>query len=232
MTVHVVFPAAGVGSRFGADIPKQYVSIAGKTVMEWTLLAWQDAPVDGLKIVVKAKEDETCTQILSKFDHAYQTVLGGHERFHSVMNALIYLRKHGKADDWVMVHDIARPCVRRDDIQKLLQSCKTENQGGVLAKPITDTVKRLQRSIVTTEDRSQLWAALTPQCFRLGELSSALEQAIAQNAHITDEASAIELAELPVQLIEGHGDNIKLTRSEDAALVQFYLSNQERIKHV
>lgn len=233
MTVHVVFPSAGVGSRFGADIPKQYVKIAGKSVMEWTLLAWQLAPIDGMKILVKSKDDHHSNQILTQFDGQFQTVLGGKERSDSVLNALSYLRKHGKADDWVMVHDIARPCVSQLDIQRLLTACIEQNQGGILAKPITDTVKQqMAGQSVTTLDRSTLWTALTPQCFRLAQLSDALESALAKGLKITDEASAIEQAGLPVQLIEGSADNIKLTRSEDAELVHFYLQKQKRISNV
>ncbi|MFQ3230637.1 2-C-methyl-D-erythritol 4-phosphate cytidylyltransferase [Reinekea sp.] len=233
MTVHVVFPSAGVGSRFGADIPKQFVKIAGRTIMEWTLLAWQNAPIDGLRILVKSKDDAHSNQILKQFDGQFQSVLGGKERSDSVLNALSYLRKHGKADDWVMVHDIARPCVSQSDIQALLNACLKNNQGAILAKPISDTVKQqIAGQVVSTLDRSTLWSALTPQCFKLAQLSDALESALAKGLTITDEASAIEQAGLPVQLIEGSADNIKLTRAEDAELVHFYLKKQKRISNV
>lgn len=233
MTVHVVFPAAGIGSRFGAEIPKQYVNIAGKSVMEWTLLAWQNVPIDGLNIVVKSKDDNHCSQILNQLDGQFQTVLGGEERSDSVLNALHYLRKHGQADDWVMVHDIARPCISQKDIESLFAICVENDQGGILAKPITDTVKQHKPGqCVTTLDRSILWTALTPQCFRLAQLSDALELARVNGELVTDEASAIERAGFPVQLVEGSADNIKLTRSEDAELVQFYLQKQKRIPNV
>jgi 2-C-methyl-D-erythritol 4-phosphate cytidylyltransferase len=232
MTVHVIFPAAGIGTRFGAETPKQYTNIAGKSVMEWTLLAWQGVSIDGLKIVVKSKDDNHCAAILGHIDSDYLTIAGGQERSDSVLNALAYLRKHGQADDWVMVHDIARPCVRKEDIEALLYACKLKKVGGILAKPMTDTVKQQNHEKVTTIERSSLWSALTPQCFQLSQLHDALQESLDKGLQITDEANAIELAGHSVQLIEGSSDNIKLTHSEDAELIHFFLQKQKRITDV
>ena len=126
------------------------------------------------------------------------------------------------------MHDAARPCVRAEDIARLIEQLADDPVGGLLAIPVRDTMKRAEtnRRVITTEDRQGLWHALTPQMFRFGKLRHALEQALEDEALVTDEASAIELAEYEPLLVEGHADNIKVTRPEDLALASFYLDQQ------
>ena len=156
----IIVPAAGVGSRFGAPVPKQYQSLAGKTVVEHTLerlLAVNDAIV-----VVAVHPNDTYWQQLTVFDHPrIRTVHGGKERADSVRLALECLTREAHTDDWILVHDVARPCVRVAEVQHLMQSLEDHRVGGVLAVPVSDTVKRVEQGddIVGTEDRNKLWLA-------------------------------------------------------------------------
>lgn len=227
MTFHVIFPVAGVGSRFGNILPKQYVQIAGKTVMEWTLSAWTGL-VDGKSIVAVAESDPYYPNVLSHFPNT-EVVFGAATRAETVCNALRHLSQSASLDDWVLVHDVARLCVRSEDINKLIQHCNQSKQGGLLACKLTDTIKQqIPDQAVTTLDRDFLWAALTPQCFRLGHLLDSLSIALKQGLSVTDEASAMEMAGYSVHLIEGHNDNIKLTHADDLFMVEHILKQQGR----
>jgi 2-C-methyl-D-erythritol 4-phosphate cytidylyltransferase len=150
---------------------------------------------------------------------------GGQERCLSVINALNALNNIAAADDWVLVHDAARPCVRLHDIDKLIHELKDHPVGGILAVPAHDTLKRGGKAaeIIETVDRRDLWQAQTPQMFRLQALRKALQQAIEDGFLVTDEASAMEHLGLKPKLVEGHADNIKVTRPEDLPLAEFYL---------
>lgn len=229
--VHVVFPAAGVGKRFGSAEPKQYTTIYDRTVMEWTLDAF--TAVEGLskKIIALQPDDIKGREIASRAG-VTDVCVGGNERADSVLNALTLLAVTESADDWVLVHDIARPCVRATDVQTLIQECEQLDQGGVLARPITDTVKQVGSvpGQCKTLNRSELWTVQTPQCFRLGELLTAMRYCAASNIPVTDESSAIEATGGAMHLVTGSADNIKLTHAEDASLVAHYLAQQERIK--
>ena len=148
-----------------------------------------------------------------------------------MLNALHALQKHGAAaDDWVLVHDAARPCVRQADIESLIRTVTTSDQGGLLAMPVRDTMKLANNNhcVEQTIDRTKLWHALTPQMFRLQELQTALTKALEDGYLVTDEASAMEHAGYHPLLIEAHSDNIKITRPEDLALAEFYLQNQDK----
>ncbi|MFG1497081.1 2-C-methyl-D-erythritol 4-phosphate cytidylyltransferase [Saccharospirillum sp. HFRX-1] len=226
MTLHLLLPAAGIGQRFGQPTPKQYCQIAGKTLAEWTLDLWQSIDIDGRRLLV-LREDDVIGQRLTDQDATLERVVGGAERADSVLAGLNAL--DAGPDDWVMVHDIARPCVSATDIKRLWQHCQRTGHGALLAKPLTDTIKRQQGDQVTSLDRRQLWAAMTPQCFPVIALRDALKAALAAGATITDEASALERLGAPVDLVEGSADNIKLTRAEDLALVEFYLRQQGRL---
>jgi 2-C-methyl-D-erythritol 4-phosphate cytidylyltransferase len=144
------------------------------------------------------------------------------------LNALQELSTHASDEDWVLVHDAARPCVRTEDIARLIAQLTDDPVGGLLAVPVRDTMKRASSNqrVISTETREGLWHALTPQMFRFGKLRHALEQAIEDEALVTDEASAMELAGNEPLLVEGHADNIKVTRPEDLALATFYLQQQ------
>lgn len=224
--VHLVYPAAGVGQRFGQSHPKQYTQLAGKTLLEWTLDAWNGLPFQGERILVLSANDTRGRALALKYP-GLRCVGGGAERADSVLAGLMAM--DAAEDDWVMVHDIARPCVRQTDILALLAHCQSEGRGALLARPLTDTIKRKQGERVSTVDRRQLWAAMTPQCFRYGLLHKALSRGLAEAMPLTDEASAMEWLGEPVGLVSGSGDNIKVTHPDDLALVAFYLEQQGRL---
>ncbi|WP_040556434.1 2-C-methyl-D-erythritol 4-phosphate cytidylyltransferase [Reinekea blandensis] len=227
MSCHLILPAAGVGRRFGSEHPKQYTLVAGKSVMEWTLSAFQSLPFIDQIILVLAEGDSLGQNIAANYP-SVTTVNGGDERYGSVLNGLHWLQQRVSADDWVMVHDVARPCVSTADVEKLYHYCQSSGDGAVLATPVTDTTKRrLSDTKVETLDRSTLWAVQTPQCFRLGELHTALQRCLAQSVPVTDEASAIELNEGNVGLVEGSRRNIKLTHADDLAIVELFLTSKE-----
>ncbi len=223
-----VVPAAGVGARMGGDRPKQYLPLAGRTVIEQSLDCVLDHPaIEGVVIAI-SEGDADWTKL--HYQHAKPVLLasGGEERCHSVLNALEVLSDTATEDDWVLVHDAARPCLRQEDISHLIDTCKTHDVGGILAVPVKDTMKKAGDfgEIIQTVDRTALWHAQTPQMFRLGVLRKALEQALEKGVLVTDEASAIEWAGLHPLLVEGHADNVKITRPEDLALAEFYLSHK------
>lgn len=223
-----VVPAAGVGKRMRADRPKQYLEIDGRSLLEHAISRLVANPhIEGIVVAI-SKEDEYWPGLELCLDKPMWVAEGGVERCHSVLNALQELATYASDDDWVLVHDAARPCVRPDDISNLIAQLTNDAVGGLLAVPVRDTMKRAgsNRHVITTEAREDLWHALTPQMFRFGKLRHALEQAIEDQALVTDESSAMELAGHEPVLVEGHADNIKVTRPEDLALATFYLQQQ------
>ncbi|GGD49893.1 2-C-methyl-D-erythritol 4-phosphate cytidylyltransferase [Lacimicrobium alkaliphilum] len=203
-----------------SDIPKQYLSLAGKTILEHCLLNLIAHPRIQ-HIILPLHPQDPWFEKLDIANAPWLTVIeGGHERADSVLNGLQIVPE----GEWVMVHDAARPCLPHADIDKLL-ALTEGHQGGILASPVRDTMKRAdeQGLIVRTESREQLWHALTPQFFSCKQLKAALSGALAQNIHITDEASAIEWSGGKVRLIKGDPCNIKITHPEDLALAEFYL---------
>ena len=222
-----VVPAAGIGSRMQADRPKQYLSIHGKTVFEHTLerLLCNERIA---QIIVALAPDDDFGRKLSIVHHEKVTIVdGGKERVNSVLNGLKTLEGFAQKEDWVLVHDVARPCLEQKELNALMDTLEDDSVGGLLAVPVSDTIKRVNKNhdIETTVDRSQLWHALTPQMFRLGQLTLAIEQALENNVTVTDESSAIEAAGLCAKVVEGCRSNIKITRPEDLALAEFYLGN-------
>lgn len=225
----VIIPAAGIGRRMRSEIPKQYLSLNGHSVIEHTLHRLSLFPAINEIIVALAESDPYWKkQHFEMVARPIRTVLGGKERSDSVLNGLRTLANRASDNDWVLVHDAARPCVRTGDIQKLIDQCRNDPVGGLLAVPVRDTMKMADPDsrVENTVDRSQLWHALTPQMFRYRVLCDALEQAQQQAITVTDEAMAIELAGLRAKLVEGHSDNIKITRPEDLTLAAFYLREQ------
>ena len=223
-----VVPAAGVGKRMQADRPKQYLEIDGRPLIEYAITQLMANPhIEGVVVAISA-DDEYWPALEIALAKPLWVVEGGVERCHSVLNALQELATHAHDDDWVLVHDAARPCVRAEDIARLIEQLANDPVGGLLAVPVRDTMKRAaaNRRVITTEEREGLWHALTPQMFRYGKLRHALEQAIEDESLVTDEASAMELVEYEPLLVEGHADNIKVTRPEDLALAAFYLQQQ------
>ena len=219
----VVIPAAGVGARMQADRPKQYLSLAGRSVLEHTLDCFLDHP--GLKgmVVCLAAADPYWPELVCAADPRIQRAEGGSERADSVLSGLRALAGLGARDqDWVLVHDAARPNLAREDLQQLLDELADDPVGGLLALPSRDTLKRARPDgrVLETVDRSHIWQAFTPQMFRFDTLRQALTAALERGVAITDEASAIELSGLAPRLIEGRADNLKVTRPEDLQLLR------------
>ena len=228
--IWVIIPAAGVGRRMGSDIPKQYLLLNNKPVIEHTINVFSSHDAISEIIVSISKEDEYWPSLNIGCCKPIHKVEGGKERCDSVLNGLKFLQDIAKADDWVLVHDAARPCLRNEDLDLLLEELQQHEVGGILAVPVRDTMKRSVEKtnlIKETVDRDALWHALTPQMFRYKLLKDALETSLKNNKSITDEASAIELAGYQPVLVEGHSDNIKITRPEDLTLAAFYLRQQK-----
>lgn len=227
----VVIPAAGVGKRMGADRPKQYLPLLGKSVIEQTIACFLDHP-HIVGIVVSVSHDDGYWPVLpvSRSPRIVRAE-GGAERCHSVLNGLEALAPQAAAEDWVLVHDAARPCLARSDLNKLIADLADDEVGGILAVPVRDTMKRGDGTghIARTEDRNDLWHALTPQMFRFGLLRNALQRSLADGFVVTDEASAIEHMGLKPRLVEGRADNIKVTRPEDLALAAYFLGKNRAI---
>ncbi len=224
-----VIPAAGVGTRMQADVPKQYLSINHKTILEYTLERFcSHAKIDGVAVAISGDDDIWKTLDISS--HPKITVVeGGVERCHSVLNGLRAISDQASSNDWVLVHDAARPCLRNEDIDRLIDTLEGHDVGGLLGLPVKDTMKRADNTgtIQETVDREGLWHALTPQMFHLGVLIDSLENALSNDLIVTDEAQAIELIGLQPVLVEGHPGNIKITRNNDLALAELFLSQQE-----
>lgn len=225
----MIVPAAGSGSRMQMDKPKQYLQIGNKTLLEHTLERLLKVP--GLQgIVVLVNPEDTYWQKLEVFkNNRVKVEFGGKERCDSVLNGLDSLQDTVAEDDWVLVHDAARPCVDLGDIGKLLQSLKLHPVGGLLGAPVSDTIKQVEAdgAVELTLDRSQLWRAFTPQMFRYGVLCNALQTALQRGKTITDEASAIESMGFAPVMIEGSSDNIKVTCPADLSLAELLLKKQE-----
>jgi 2-C-methyl-D-erythritol 4-phosphate cytidylyltransferase len=227
MRYWLVMPAAGAGGRFGGDAPKQYAPLAGRTVLEWSLAPFL-ADARCVHLVVALAADDSAFEKVARRLGAQHTarlssVIGGAQRSQSVRNGLGVLAGRAVADDWVLVHDAARPCLSGQDLERLLSGAASHAVGGLLAVPAADTLKRARGGgaapvVGETVERSGLWRALTPQMFRYERLCSALDAAHAAGRWPTDEAQALEwLGEHPL-LIEGAATNFKITASADLAL--------------
>jgi len=221
-------PAAGSGSRFGATQPKQYELIGGLPMLEHTVRALASQRGIECVFVVLAPGD---TQFARSgwAGHPAQVVplfCGGPTRAGSVFNALMAIRDQVDDDDWILVHDAARPCVSPSELDRLLSSLEDDEVGGLLALPVADTLKRADATerVAATESREGLWRALTPQMFRYRLLVEAMHRAKA--VPVTDEASAIERLGLQPKLVPGAATNIKVTYAEDIALAAAILAQR------
>ncbi|KJG35896.1 2-C-methyl-D-erythritol 4-phosphate cytidylyltransferase [Photobacterium angustum] len=221
-----IVPAAGIGSRMAADRPKQYLTIAGKTILEHSVERLLSLPEVQHVVIAVSKNDPYFPTLPLASDPHITVVDGGNERVDSVFSGLAAINDDNA---WVMVHDAARPCVRIEDLRQLMAAAETSEYGAILATPVRDTMKRSTVNsnslavIDHTVDREQLWHALTPQMFRAGQLRDALTIALAKEAVITDEASALEFCGFSPVLVKGRADNLKVTQPEDLALAEFYL---------
>ncbi len=226
-----VIPAAGIGSRFGSETPKQYLTLLDKTILEHAIkkflaCEWIE------KVIVALRQDDPFWPSLSVASHnRVLTVLGGGERADSVLCGLNALKNIAGPDDWVLVHDAARPCVTKAQLSAMKAALEADAVGGIMAQPASDTIKVASAdknahsvaAIESTIDRNRVWLAQTPQMFRVSTLHSALTDALKNGQAVTDEASAIELANLTVKLFPGSRNNIKVTLPEDLALAEAIL---------
>ena len=222
-----VVPAAGIGARMGGDRPKQYFSLCGRSVLQHSLDALLALPALRAVAVAIAVGDDAWLQQPAASDPRVRMAPGGAERSESVLSGLETLAVEAAANDWVLVHDAARPCLPAADLQRLIDSLFEDPVGGILALPVADTVKRANDAgqVVETVDRAGLWLAQTPQMFRHGVLKDALHSARAAGRAVTDEASAIEWAGLQPRVVSGSPYNIKVTRPGDLALAEIYLQD-------
>jgi len=234
LNIAAIVPAAGIGSRMQSDLPKQYLVINQKTVLEHTLdKLIQIKNIN--KISVAISPDDLLYKQLKINNTRIKTVIGGSTRALSVLNVLNNLKQNSKNQvDWVLVHDAARPLVCPDDIKKLIDMAILHQKGGILASKVKDTIKKAKSTqqvehVLETVPRDALWQAMTPQIFKFDQLHQALFDALAQNVEITDEASAMEWAGFDVMLVAGRSDNIKITTPEDLQLASFYLSKKNNI---
>ncbi|MDV2857109.1 2-C-methyl-D-erythritol 4-phosphate cytidylyltransferase [Oceanimonas sp. CAM02] len=214
-----VVPAAGVGKRMGSTIPKQYLPLGDKTVLEHTLMRLLSHPAIERVVVAVSPEDQWFGTLPLASDPRIARAAGGRERADSVLNALAQV-----TSEQVLVHDAARPCLAMEDLDALLAAAN-QPQGAILASRVRDTMKRGDGcgAIAESVSRNELWHALTPQCFNTRKLQRALSKALEQGLTITDEASAMELAGFHPLLVPGRADNIKITQPEDLALAGFFL---------
>lgn len=216
-----VIAAAGRATRFGGPIPKPYLRVAGATLLEHGLRALTALPGIAGGAVVLATADRRFERLPPALRRRAVAVEGGDSRAASVLNGLLSLIT-AAADDWVLVHDAARPCVPRRDLRALVAACRRDPVGGLLAVPVADTLKQADddaRSLRTLP-RERLWRAQTPQMFRVGLLVRALKEALAAGFEPTDEASAIEKQGLRPRLVEGSPLNVKVTRPGDLAFAE------------
>ncbi|MFM2480214.1 2-C-methyl-D-erythritol 4-phosphate cytidylyltransferase [Celerinatantimonas sp. YJH-8] len=221
----VVIPAAGIGQRMAADCPKQYLKILGQPMLSYSVKPFLS--LDCIhQIVIALSADDHWFKTLELANHPkVKTVIGGADRVHSVMAALETIAP----DDWVLVHDAARPCLSQRELVAIIEAAERD-QGAILACPVRDTMKRsnAQRVIETTINRDYLWHAQTPQSFACQILLNNIRGALKAGVNMTDEASAMEWAGYPVELIPGSHDNIKVTHPEDLSLAEFLISRQQR----
>lgn len=230
----LVLPAAGSGRRMQAEVPKQYLHVVGKSLLQHSLERIGAMPEITRIAVALAGDDTTwanvARQLLPELAAKVLTAKGGAERMQSVSNALAVLRPFAADDDWVLVHDAVRPCVHPADVRMLMQEVAQEAAGGLLGVPVRETLKESDAGqvVVRTVDRDNIWQAGTPQMFRFAVLQLALDRAAAVQKTVTDEAAAVEQLGLPVRLVAGRADNLKVTYPGDLMLAAAVLEAQAR----
>lgn len=222
---HVLIPCGGHGSRFASDLPKQYHTLLGRTVLDWTIQVFEQCSDIKQIIVVASPDDLWIDNYAGKYSKLRIVKVGGTTRAKSVLNGLRELDYTD--EDWILVHDAARCCLRTTDLSNLIESLKYSTVGGILASRATDTIKQIDSNhdIVATLDRNYIYQAQTPQMFKAALLYAALTQA---TEAVTDEASAVEQLGYFPQIIECGTHNLKITFPHDLKLAEIYL--QEEIK--
>jgi len=224
-SVWAVVPAAGSGRRMAAEVPKQYLKLNGVPILEHTLRALLACPDIRGVVVVLDPSDRRADAIASLADPRVSRAAGGAERADSVLAGLQAVAKEAGAEDWVLVHDAARPCISVGVLRSLISSCTAAGVGTVVAQASFDTLKRVSEGnrVLETLDRQVIWRAQTPQMFKLVELMSALSTALIDDIAITDESMAMELAGYPVSILEGPSTNIKITLPADLEMAEIIL---------
>lgn len=228
--IWAVVPAAGRGTRFGAELPKQYLMVDGALLIAHTLSAlFAHDAVEGAVVPV-SENDPDWPGWVSFADKPVQACVGGATRAASVLAGLRALPEHVRADDFVLVHDAARPNLSLTDLSQLLERGRNDPVGAILAAPVRDTLKRAgdDGGIDGTEPRERLWRAFTPQLFRRLQLTRALEAATADGVEVTDEAMAMERLGLRPLLVEGSESNFKITTPADLARFAYERAQRTR----
>ena len=223
--VWAVIPAAGTGSRIDDTLPKQYLRIAGRMLAEHTLEALLAVAQIRELVVAIAPGDSHWATLPASLRERVRVVQGGTDRAASVLAALAGFSQVPDVEDWVLVHDMARPCVRATQVEALIATLENDAVGGLLAIPVVDTLKRAAAGprVEASVAREGLWRAQTPQMFRFGLLRRALGAARDAGVCVTDESMAVERLGCSPRLVMGSSDNIKVTIAEDLALAEYYL---------
>jgi 2-C-methyl-D-erythritol 4-phosphate cytidylyltransferase len=228
VALFAIIPAAGSGTRVSKKQPKQYARLAGKSMLWHAVRAVCMPPIESVFVVLAPQDKAFARQDWKAFKGKLQPLYcGGKTRRDSVYNGLVAAMAGVDADDWILVHDAARPCLPKKDFLNLIKKARGDEVGAILALPVAETVKRAQTDkagadrIVASEDRAQLWLAQTPQMFRAGLLVQALRAA---KGAVTDEAGALEQIGLKPRLVQGSRENLKVTWPEDLAIAEAILS--------
>ncbi len=223
---YLIIPASGSGSRMNAEIPKQYLKLEnGLTIVDQclkTLLGIDQ--ISGCVIALAEGDERFKDSSYYKHPKILGFALGGMERYHSVLSALNTLSEFASSNDWVLVHDAVRPCIKKTDVENLIGEIFNHSVGGILATRAIDTIKKIKdKGEVLTIDRKKLYHAQTPQMFRFGILKEAINNAIEINNHITDESEAVEDLGHLIKIVTGSKSNIKITQEDDLELANYYL---------
>ncbi|HKI64566.1 MAG TPA: 2-C-methyl-D-erythritol 4-phosphate cytidylyltransferase [Burkholderiales bacterium] len=231
MSLYALIPAAGAGTRMAGGPPKQYLSLAGKPMLWHAARALCVPAVETVFVVLTPGDERFAACDWSALGGRIEPLYcGGATRRDSVYNGLVAAMAAVDADDWILVHDAARPCLPRADLERLIEECQGDEIGGILALPTADTVKRAAKDeagvlrVAATEDRAQLWLAQTPQMFRAALLAQALKDA---RSELTDEASAVEAMGLRPRLVTGSRENLKVTFAEDLGIAEAIIAGRK-----
>ena len=220
---YALVPAAGSGARFGAEVPKQYLELAGRPMIHHALATLcRCGRIDRVWVLLSPDDEGWCTYDWSEFSGKLSVLrCGGLTRAETVNNGLLAIEDLLGEDDWILVHDAARPCLNQSMLSDLFDQLRDDPVGGLLAVPVADTLKRSDASqqVIATEARDFLWQAQTPQMFRYGLLKRTLES----NHGVTDEASAIEAAGYQPRLVKADATNFKVTYPADLQLAELLL---------
>ena len=228
--VHALIPAAGTGTRYGGAVLKQYLPICGKAVLAHSIRLFRFHPMISGITVVLAENDQWFESAVGDLATKVETVVGGSTRSQSVRNGLASVAENHPGVEWALVHDAARPCLSRRKLDSLLEHGLQSPDGAIMAMPVGDTLKRSggDQDIIGTLDRRGLWAAQTPQLFRVGALMKDIDEAHRRGVELTDEASAMEFVGARPKLVMGSVANIKITHSSDLAIAEALMKRNEQ----